>query len=313
MPDASPSREVRRGGWGPFPSEVNCHAFPDFWRSLRGNWARGRVAIVSTDATRAPNDGGACGASHRGGSSARGEAGHHGARGDRGADAGRRSEGGPRRAGPHRGDRPRRPPDRRQAGRGRPPGLRRRRHVRAPGHARRGRVRADLRRAAVAPGPDHRRWTGRADPFGRGRRGQRARGRAAHAARGGRPGRRRRLRGGVGHDAVRPRGAGLRALPSRGDHHGDLRRQPDQRRARRRRGHRARYRPRGDRRLDPPQGRHGDQDCPERDVDRGVRAARQDLRRPDGRRASDQREALGARDPDRARRSPASTTRRRAG
>ena len=51
-------------------------------------------------------------------------------------------------------------------------------------------------------------------------------GRAAHAARGGRPGRRRLLRGGVGHDAVRPRGAGIRALPPRGDHHGDLRRQP---------------------------------------------------------------------------------------
>ena len=134
-----------------------------------------------------------------------------------------------------------------------------------------------------------------------------------HAARGGRPGRRRLLRGRVGHDAVRPRGAGLRALPPRRDHPRHLRRQPDQRRARRRRGHRARHRPRGDRRLDPPQGRHGDQDRPERDVDRGVRAAGQDLRRPDGRRASDQREAVGARDPDRAHARPASTTRRRAG
>ena len=64
--------------------------------------------------------------------------------------------------------------------------------------------------------------------------------------------------------------------------------------------------------LDPAQGGNRDEDRAERDVDRRVRAAGQDLRRPDGRRATDEREAVGARHPDRARAAPASTTRRRA-
>ena len=72
------------------------------------------------------------------------------------------------------------------------------------------------------------------------------------------------------------------------------------RRRRRRRGHRARHRAGGDRRLDAAQGRDGDEDHPQRDVDHRVRAAGQDLRRPDGRRAPHQREAVGARDPHRA-------------
>ena len=184
---------------------------------------------------------------------------------------------------------------------GRPADLRRRRDVGAPGHAGRGRVRADVRRAAVAAGADHRGRAGGADAFGRRRRGQRARGRAAHAPRGGRPGRRRLLRRRVGDDAVRARGAGLRALPARRDH---LRA--------------AAGRPNddddgvanvvialetgpeviaGSTRL---KAGHRDEDHPQRDVDRRLRAAGQDLRRPDGRRAADQREAVGARDPHRA-------------
>ena len=62
-----------------------------------------------------------------------------------------------------------------------------------------------------------------------------------------------------------------------------------------RRGDRAADRTRGDRRLDAPQGRHRDQDRAQRDLDRGVRAAGQDLRRSDDRRAADQRQAVGAR------------------
>ena len=86
-------------------------------------------------------------------------------------------------------------------------------------------------------------------------------GRAAAAARGGRPGRRRLLHRRVGDDAVRPRRARVRALPrAPRDHLRDLRRHRDERRARRRRGHRARHRPRGDRRVDPAQGGNGDQD-----------------------------------------------------
>ena len=70
---------------------------------------------------------------------------------------------------------------------------------------------------------------------------------------------------------------------------------------------RAGYRARGDRRLDAPQGGDRHQDHAERHLDRRVRASGEDLRRDDGRRPADQRQAVGAGDPHRARAVRAST------
>ena len=104
-----------------------------------------------------------------------------------------------------------------------------------------------------------------------------------------------------GDDAVRARRARVRALPPRRDHPRHLRRPTPTN------GERVadvvialETGPEVIAGLDPAQGGNRDEDHAERDVDRRVRAAGQDLRRPDGRRAPDEREAVGARDPDRA-------------
>ena len=127
---------------------------------------------------------------------------------------------------------------------------------------------------------------------------------ARHGRRRGQPRRRRavdqqaaaveegRRHRGVGErdDAVRPRRAHAGA-PGRIEDHLRHLRSADRAADLRRSDHRARRRPRGDRRIHAAQGRHGDQDGPQHADDGGDDPHRQDLRQPHGRRAGRVREA----------------------